>query len=150
MCFNYQHLVCRVEILQNNHCCLSNNKISEILPCIWALKSHISSKPFILNILMSYLFWKLFDQGRWWQWKNDVRSWFKAARNFVFTLHSNWTLPHTTASKQKWRVVLKSSKCSKAEVLIVSGSPAIHPNLLPATYHMNGDASTDFKTLYCA
>ena len=41
---------------------------------------------------MSYLFWKLCDQGRLWHWKNDVRGWFKAARNFFFTLDSNRTL----------------------------------------------------------
>ena len=41
---------------------------------------------------MSYIFWKLCDQGRSWHWKNDVRSWFKAARNFFFTPDSNWTL----------------------------------------------------------
>ena len=41
---------------------------------------------------MSYLFWKLCDQGRLWHWKNDVRSWFKAARNFFFTPDSNRTL----------------------------------------------------------
>ena len=41
---------------------------------------------------MSYLFWKLCDQGRWWHWKNDARSWFKVARNFFFTPDSNWTL----------------------------------------------------------
>ena len=41
---------------------------------------------------MSYLFGKLCDQGIPWHWKNDVRSWFKAARNFVFTLDSNQTL----------------------------------------------------------
>ena len=41
---------------------------------------------------MSYLFGKLCDQGISWHWKNDVRSWFKAARNFVFTPDSNRTL----------------------------------------------------------
>ena len=41
---------------------------------------------------MSYLFWKLCDQGRLWHWKNDVRSWFNAARNFFFTPDSNRTL----------------------------------------------------------
>ena len=41
---------------------------------------------------MSYIFWKLCDQGRSWHWKNDVRSWFKATRNFFFTLDSNRTL----------------------------------------------------------
>ena len=33
---------------------------------------------------MSYIFWKLCDQGRLWHRKNDVRGWFKAARNFFF------------------------------------------------------------------
>ena len=55
-------------------------------------KTHISSYPLILTIYMSYLFWKLCDQGRSWHWKNDVRSWFKAARNFFFTPDSNRTL----------------------------------------------------------
>ena len=41
---------------------------------------------------MSYLFGKLCDQGISWHWKNDVRSWFKAARNFFFTPDSNRTL----------------------------------------------------------
>ena len=41
---------------------------------------------------MSYIFWKLCDQGRSWPWKNDVRSWFEAARNFFFTPDSNRTL----------------------------------------------------------
>ena len=41
---------------------------------------------------MSYLFGKLCDQGILWHWTNDVRSWFKAARNFVFTPDSNRTL----------------------------------------------------------
>ena len=41
---------------------------------------------------MSYLFGKLCDQGISWHWKNDVRSWFKAAKNFFFTPDSNRTL----------------------------------------------------------
>ena len=68
-------------------------------------KTHISSYPLILTIYMSYLFWKLCDQGRSWHWKNDVRSWFKAARNFFFTPDSNRTLIwHRLIPIFQWRV----------------------------------------------
>ena len=56
---------------------------------------------------MSYLFGKLCDQGISWHWKNDVRSWFKAARNFFFTPDSNRTLI--------WHCLLRASQSNTWE-----------------------------------
>ena len=52
---------------------------------------------------MSYLFWKLYNQGRQWQWKNDARSSFKSTKNFIFSPDSNWTLIwHCLISSKLW------------------------------------------------